>query len=133
MRIRFPLLPRWLRWAGVLAVAGTIVYLSLITVPPKPAEPGPLWDKKMHFLAYGALGLSLLYATARFRDYPLRRAIIVVLAVGAFGALIEILQGRLPYRYMSLWDGVANLLGGLLALVWLAVERHLRYRRVPAS
>lgn len=63
-RVPAPLLPAWVRWVGVLVVAGAIFYYSVVTITPAPPEPGPLWDKKLQFAAYGGLALTLAYATA---------------------------------------------------------------------
>lgn len=131
-RVRFPLFPGRLRWLGVLAVAAAIGYFSLLTAPPPaPPEPGPLWDKKLHFAAYAILGLSLIYATAAGRrETPHRIALSIGVAM-AFGVLIELLQGPLPHRYFSYGDMLANALGALLATGWFLVETHLEYVQFP--
>lgn len=132
MRPTIPLLPSSLRWAGVLAVAGLLVYFSLLDVPAAaPAEPGPFWDKRLHFAGYAALTLSLSYATVRSDLAPKRRALLVVGVAVAFGVAIELLQGPLPDRYFSYGDILANVLGSLVAAGWLLVERHVDYVPVP--
>jgi VanZ family protein len=129
-RLRFPLLPKPLRWLGVVVVVAVIVYFSIVTNPPRPPTPTPFWDKHLHFVAYAGLALALAYATARQRDRPYRRAALVVGGAIAFGALIELAQGTLSYRYFGWGDLLANTLGALLVSVWFVVERRLRYVRV---
>jgi len=130
--MRFPLLPDSIRWLGVIVIAGVLVYFSLLTTVSAPPEPGPLWDKKLHFAGYAALGLSLLYATAASEEDPTRRALLSVGAAVAFGVLIELLQGPLPYRYFSYSDMLANALGALLATGWILVESRLEYVPFPS-
>ena len=130
MRLAVPLLPRRLRWIGVGVVAFAIVYFSVITVPETPAEAGPLWDKQLHFAAYGVLSLALAYATTEYRRRVWVRAGVVIVAVVVFGGLVELLQGFVPHRYPSALDFLSNVLGVILASAWFLIERHLEYSRV---
>jgi VanZ family protein len=125
----FPLRhPRfWLSlgWGLVLAV----VVLSLI---PMAEQSGIRHlDKIEHALAYFAM-------TAWFcQIYPNRWR--VGLAFFCLGGTIELLQGWLGFREMSLKDQIANSLGVLLGMYFSArasnvltrIEAHLR--RAPAS
>lgn len=134
IRVQFPLLPGALRWLGAVTFAAVLVYFSLVTVPPpEPPDPslGAPWDKKLHFAGYAALGLSLLYATAPGRESRTRRAVLTIGTTVAFGVLIEVLQGPIPYRYFSLADLLANALGALLATGWFLLEARLEYVRFP--
>ena len=130
-RIPFPLLPTWLRWAGVAAVAAIIFYTSILTAPPgtpvdtlKP-DLLPL-DKWRHFLAYAAFGGSLAYATT---DWQVDRRALVAGVLGltiAYGVGLEFWQSALPGRYYSIGDAYANALGAVLVLPWYALRRRLR-------
>jgi VanZ family protein len=128
-RLRLPLLPRWLRLVGVAAVLGAIAYFSLFSAPPTVPGREPFWDKHLHFAAYAGLALSLAYATARVRDRPYLRAVVVFGGALAFGAGIELLQGALPNRYFGWGDLLANSLGAALVAVWFVVERRITYVR----
>ena len=132
-RLRFPLLPRRLRWFGVLLVAIVLVYFSLLVTPPS-APPdqtlGSFWDKKLHFLGYAVFGLSLTYATAMNRASRSRRVVLSIGVAVLFGVLIELLQGPIPNRYFSYADMLANALGAFLATGWFLVESRLEYVRV---
>ena len=135
-RLPLPLLPPWVRWVGVAAVAGLIFYLSVVTAPPEqPVVDPPDWiplDKWRHFLAYAAFGGSLAYATADW-DWPRWRLVALVVGVAVlYGLGIEAIQGMLPERYFGLGDATANAIGGLLVLPWFAVRPYLRVVRIPA-
>lgn len=122
-RIPVPLLPRWLRYLGVLSVAGVLLYFSVLTTPPvSPPEPDPLLDKKLHFVGYGALTLALAYATV---EQKRRRIALVVGIPIAYGLLIEGLQLPQPTRYASFADALANTIGVVLASSWLLIESRL--------
>lgn len=132
MSIRFPLLPRILRWAAVAVLAGFVFYVSIVTVPPETAvdavKPSliPL-DKWRHFLAYAAIGYAVAYAVTDW-DVPAGRlAALVVGSVVVYGIGIEIGQSFIPRRYFSLGDAYANALGGLLVVPFYLVRRHLTF------
>jgi VanZ family protein len=135
MEFRFPMLPAWLRWSVVAAVAGIIFYASILTVPPETAldtRPAliPL-DKWRHFIAYAALGNSLAYATTDW-DIETRRLAAAVLAVTILcGVGIEFGQSLTPDRYFSIGDIYANLLGSVLVLPHYVIRPHLQF--LPVS
>jgi Predicted integral membrane protein len=128
-RVRVPLLPRSVRVAAVVVVAGVIAYFSLVT-NAQPTDSGPFFDKYAHAAGYTTLALTAAYATASLRDTPRRRLLAVVCGVAGYGLLVELLQAPLSSRQFSLFDQAANTLGALAVVVWLAVERRVRYRRV---
>jgi VanZ family protein len=118
----------------VVAVAAVIFYLSVIAAPPtdpviEPPDLIPL-DKWRHFLAYAASAGSLAYATADW-EWPTRRLAVLVLGLTVvYGVGIEVWQGFLPNRYLSLGDAYANALGAVLASPWFHVKQRLSF--VPA-
>jgi len=129
--LRAPLLPAWLRWLGVVAVAGAIFYLSVLTAPPPaPAAPKPdpiPLDKWRHFLAYAGVGGALWYATIDW-DWRTRWAALGCLAVVvAVGVGLELWQSTIPDRYFSVGDAYANALGGVLAMPLFALRDRLRF------
>lgn len=129
--LRVPLLPDWVRWGAVLAVAGSIFYVSIVTAPPETAvvvKPDlvPL-DKWRHFLAYAALGSALIYATADWEMNSRRVALLVVGTTVLYGIGIEVWQSAIPGRYFSLGDAYANALGGVLALAWYPLGRDVEF------
>lgn len=133
-RFRFPLLPRRVRYLLAVGVAGALLYFSVLSPPPvSPADPGPLWDKKLHVAGYAGLALALAYATAHLRDAPWRRSLLVLALAVAYGLAIEGLQATQPGRHPSTADALANATGALLASAWFLLERRLRYVRPLAD
>jgi VanZ family protein len=104
---------RWL----LLALAAAITTLALMPVPPEQAGLG--WDKLNHLAAFAALALCAVFGWRSSRGARLA----VLLALLAFGGMIELLQLHVPNRTGEwsdlLADGVGIGLGALLALWWL--------------
>lgn len=133
MRIRAPLLPTWVRWAAVIALAGFIFYVSIITVPPETVvdqvKPGPPdlipLDKWRHFVAYAAFGYALAYAVT---DWNIRKSKLAAFAIGVtvmYGIGIEFGQSLIPERYFSMDDAYANAFGGFLVIPWYFVRPYI--------
>lgn len=108
-------------WQLVLLVLITVVcVLALTPAPPKTMSLG--WDKLNHAAAFTALAVTgcLGFAGRRRAKWG------VVLALLAFGGLIEILQASVPGRAGEwadlLADGVGIACGaGLAWLAWRVV------------
>ena len=136
MAVGLPLLPRWLRWTGVFAVASLIFYLSILTTPPAEpivTKPDPLpLDKWRHFLAYAAFGLSLAYATTDWQASTRVLAVGVVGTTVLYGLGIEFGQLFLPNRYFSLGDAYANAIGGVLVLPWYLIRPSVSFTPVES-
>lgn len=136
MRVRVPLLPAVVRWAGVAAVAAFLFYVSVVTVPPETVvdsgRPAVFeLDKWRHVVGYAGLAGALSYATCD-RPWSTRRTTAVVIGVVAvYGVGIELVQAPLPERYFSVGDAAANALGAALVIPWLLAVRHLEF--VPAG
>lgn len=127
-----PLLPWWIRWGGVIGVAGFLFYVSVITVPPETVidevrfELIPL-DKWRHFVAYGVLGYALAYATTDW-DLPSIHIVFIVFGVTVtYGVGIEYSQSLVPERYFSLTDAYANGLGGVMAMSYYLFARQVTF------
>lgn len=132
-KLPVPLLPRFSRWLGVLAVAVVIFYFSVLDTVTAPGGDSPLWDKQLHFLAYAGLTVATAYATAVWRRTAHSRAVAVLLAVLGFGLAIELVQGTIPSRDFSSLDLVANLIGVGLGAIWFIAENYVAYRQVPSG
>ena len=78
-----------------------------------------IWDKLMHFLAYG-----LYVVLAAIAADNLKRLAQLTCGIIIYGALLEILQSWVAGRSMSALDGIANSLGALCAMLILAWWRH---------
>lgn len=137
-RVRVPLIDRRLRYAAVLGVALLIVAASVTR--PSPGAPDVVFgvplDKVLHALAYAGFAALLAYALLP-PGAPLSArtlALVVVVAV-AFGAGVELLQGALPYRSMSLADAAADLAGAVAGTLPFLFARGRRrvYRVLPTG
>ena len=80
------------------------VVLALALMPTVPQMPTTGWDKSNHLLAFAVM--SWLGCMA----YPRHNAL-VLLALLAYGALIEVLQSFTPHRSAELGDLFADSLG----------------------
>ena len=100
----------------VAVLAGSLVSL------PVPVEQVMLYDKWLHFAAYGTL---MLWFAQIFRPSPSRLLLAVVLV--AFGVGIEYLQGMTLTRRPDAIDVLANVTGVLIggALAWTPAGRTL--------
>jgi VanZ family protein len=131
-RLRLPLVPKWLRWLAVLAVAGVILYSSVITAPPgvdRGFELVPHFDKILHAAAYAGLGVTMAYALLQSRFSRRQRAVLVLSVAATYGVVIEVLQGQLTARTASVLDALANVLGACFALGWYAIVDHVEFVR----
>lgn len=132
-RLPVPLLPGWVRWLGVAAVAGFVFTTSvLVAPPPQPVVPGkveivPL-DKWRHFLAYAAIAYALAYALADSDRARTHLAVGVFCVAMLYGIGIELWQWTIPNRFFSVADAYANAIGAALVVVWYAVEPYLQFR-----
>jgi VanZ family protein len=104
---------RWL----LLLLAMAITFLALVPTPPRQMDLG--WDKLNHLAAFAALGLCAVFGWRSSRAARFS----VLLALLAFGGVIELLQLRIPNRSGN-WadlgaDAIGIGLGALLALLWL--------------
>ena len=109
-----------LRVVPMLAVMGTIFFIS--------HQPGDSFelpeiinlDKLLHGIAYGVLAAAVLYATPlELRKKSLSfTAVLAMSTCLLYGISDEFHQSFIPGRYASIWDVIADLLGAAL-VVWL--------------
>ena len=126
---RLPVVPKPLRYAGVVACAVVILYGSV--TEPGDGVPRMLFGVGvtvyLHVIAYagftGAIGYAALSAD--------RRTLLVAAAIATlYGAGIEVLQGAIPYRTMAASDVVLNAVAAAIGAVcwwfvapWFGAER----------
>lgn len=138
MNLVLPMLPRWLRWSGVLMIAGFIFYTSIIVVPPTVETHdgqdvfslladvvGFTAANWRHFLAYGTLALALALATDHWELDRNRQALLVIGMASTYGVAIEVGQYFVPHRVFDLTDILANTLGAMLSLPWFLLRRRI--------
>ena len=109
-------LPRAVRMAGLLTVAGIIFYLS--SQPALPTPPlFPHQDKVFHFLEFAGLGLMVFLNRDSWGSRPLP---VMVLLVLAYALSDEVHQSFVPGRDCSAADLAADAAGGLFSLLVLS-------------
>src|SRR6266571_4491909 len=89
-----------LAWCGVVAWAGTIFYLSTLTGHQvEQLLPMKIWDKALHFAAFGGGGLLLAAAIRISSGWSWWRVIpVTIMVVSAFGWSDEWHQQFTPGR-----------------------------------
>lgn len=113
-------------WALVVWL-GAVAWLSLAPAPP--ALGALASDKLGHLLAYAVGGAIGSAAAPRGRS---RRRVLIALV--AFGALLELVQAALPGRSPSLGDLASNVAGVLLGRGGTCLAARVLLRRaVPPS
>lgn len=96
---------------GLVAYLGLIALASLLPPPRLPVDPGA-YDKLWHGLGYALAGVGCVPLLRRWRAYAL-----AALALIAYGALIEVLQGLGGVRTADPWDALANGIGAVCGLL----------------
>jgi VanZ family protein len=102
-------------WALALVVA----WLALTPRPPAVVHSG--WDKLDHGLAFAALAACARLAWERVGT--------PVAGLVGYGALIEIVQTRVPGRQGDVGDFIADVAGIAVGLALVAGARQLALRR----
>ncbi|EMG36623.1 putative integral membrane protein [Desulfocurvibacter africanus PCS] len=93
----------------------SLAAVAWLSLQPQPEFPVEFWnaDKLYHLGAYFVLALLGIQSFTSKRG-----RLAAVLITIAFGVGIEFLQGLVPGRLPSFWDGVANAAG--VGLAWSA-------------
>ncbi|MGH9370551.1 MAG: VanZ family protein [Vicinamibacterales bacterium] len=124
-----------LLWGPVVLVMALIYSASSMSDPGAP--PGGLSDKGAHFVAYGALGASLVRALAGGRSAAMtpRRVILAAVLATLYGASDELHQSFVPERSPDVLDLVADTIGGLAGAVFLSVAARVlsKWRSLRAA
>ncbi len=81
-------------------------------------------DILLHMIEYGVLAWFLLsYRSASGILEPWFRTVAVTILICALvGGLNELLQSKIPGRYPSIVDEIANILGSAVTVVWFRLK-----------
>lgn len=103
--------------ARLLSVAwmGMIFVLSSQSSVPVP-NVAESQDKFMHLIAFGVLGVL---AARGWPPRVMRDVLYLVLAVSVYGIVDEIHQSFVAGRDASVYDWLADTLGGLIGVSWV--------------
>lgn len=99
-----------------------VLYLALSPAPPQTVDLG--WDKLNHLAAFAIMTMT---AGQGFKHACKQ----VLVALLAFGGLIELLQSFVPNRYAEWGDLGADALGIALGLLVWRILRRLVQRHDP--
>jgi len=104
-------------WVPLYAYAGLIFYLSSLS-RPLPEVDIPFFDKSIHIFEYAVFGLL---ASRAFKNSPRKRffenfKLLAILVSVIYGVSDEIHQGFIPGRQFSVFDMMADGLGGILGV-----------------
>ena len=124
-----PSRPLW-PWLPVALHLAAVFYLSS-QPDPLPAVAAGLWDKGLHFLAYGTLGALLLFALRSSGVGRVRALLLAVAGASLYGVTDELHQAFVPGRSCELLDLVADVLGSAAGASSLALA--LQLAGAPAS
>jgi VanZ family protein len=120
--------PRWraaaVFWAGAIVVSGVAPIGSVVEAvgPPDPVTTTG------HFIAYAVLAFVLVVALDGWRATPQTLVLSFVLALG-LGAVVEVVQGPIPYRDASLFDLAVDVAGAAVGLAVVSVVARGRRSR----
>ena len=114
----------------MILIASTIFILSSFQ-QPKFIEIGiEFKDKILHFIAYSALGSSIIIALLRNRaEWSRKKLITMVLIIGAlYGASDELHQYFVPGRSCDFADWIADCIGISFSLLFINIFDKLTFR-----
>jgi VanZ family protein len=120
-------------WLSVVAYGATIFYLSALP-HPLPQLTAHVWDKALHAVEYGGLGVLLALALGVWNAPQQGWRVGLAIALGAvYGASDELHQLFVPGRDAEIGDAVADAVGTALGAgaVWAVAT--LRARHAAAS
>ncbi len=109
-----------LAWVPVVIYAAIVFYLSSLSHPPRVLPPFFMADKLLHGTEYALFGLLLIRAIERSPRHPrtLRACIfLAIFIVFLYGASDEFHQAFVPYRDTSIFDLMADVIGGTVGVL----------------
>lgn len=117
--------------SSTLSRALAVSWMTLIfLLSSQPTLPVPVLfsglDKLLHALCYGVLGFFLARSFSPPEVAAWRRVVLLTVLVTAYGITDEYHQSYVPGRNASIWDVLADGVGGFAA----ALIMHWHYRRV---
>ncbi len=121
----------------IAIVYAAIVFVVSVVPTPEGVDPFPGFDKAVHFGMYGLMGIvwSRVFIGRERREAPVRFGPLFVRVVALtffFGLFIELVQSMTPAREASLYDALANGLGGAAgAYLYFRIIRLCRTKEGP--
>jgi VanZ family protein len=116
-------------WLPPLLYMGVIFYFSSES-NPLPELTTRVWDKALHTIEYGGLGLLICRGFLGEGISRARAALLAVIVASAYAASDEWHQAFVPMRSSDVLDWVADTIGSTLGAVVLAVIAGSRAMRL---
>lgn len=117
-------------WKSIV-VTMVIIYGCLIRQPHYHLPPIDQGDKWAHLLAFGVLGIALIYDLSQALQASWRNIGIAAAAAALLGGAIEILQQQFFYPRTGEWsDWLADCLGIVLGMALTLIGRTLIQRKL---
>jgi hypothetical protein len=117
-------------WLPPFIYMAAIFYFSSQS-DPLPAVTAHVWDKMLHTIEYGGLGLLLCRALIGEGFSWKRAALLAVVLTAAYGSTDEWHQLFTPGRSSDVQDLAADTIGGAAGCIAYAVARKAAHHRVP--
>ena len=106
-----------LHWLPLVLYCLLIFILSSRPLPEQIPDID-YFDKVLHLLAYGVMGILFLraYATLSFRHKPQLLMALSIASASLYGIGDEIHQYFVPFREADILDGIADILGAAVGV-----------------
>ncbi len=115
---------RALVWGPPVLYMALIFYLSSQS-NPLPTLTETVWDKLLHLVEYGGLGLLFTRALVAERFRLLPAMVLAVVLTSAYGVTDEYHQAFVPMRTSDVHDWFADSLGASVgAIAYVALRRY---------
>lgn len=104
-------------WMPLYVYAGIIFYFSSLP-HPVPSISIPYFDKALHIIEYTCLGFlaARAFKNSSRKAFYERFKMLAILAAVLYGISDEIHQAFVPFREFSVFDIIADMLGGMLGV-----------------
>ena len=110
-------------WGPPLGLCVTIFIESSSRVPDIGPDL-PHFDKAVHFLVFGLLGILFYRAfgtLAALKDHEIWRICAAISTATLYGVSDELHQWFVPYRSADVWDAVADAIGAIVSVCGLKI------------
>ncbi len=116
--LKYPLIQKISR-ISLLILFPLSLWIALIPID-KYVPQFALSDKILHTLVFFGFSFLLQLAYQKHHHFWLKNGLPLI----TYGFLIEIFQSLTPYRFFSIWDGVADMLGVIIFwAIWLKCKK----------
>lgn len=123
---------RFFRWVPVIIFYFLITYLSSLKQGPFQVHFFKHFDKILHFIEFGFLGLLVGRALMwEYFEHPFQKKwwYVAILGVGLLAFVDEVHQYFVPNRQMDFFDWIADLSGALVGILIYRFFWNIRFKK----